>query len=273
MSYDYGWQPYTYQGCQPDPDCLLIELDGLTFHGRHQSGAYYGITGFDGWDSGAETKGGGEQYDTADGGYQTPVYLGGRSIVITLDINARTHDELWQMRNDVGRILLGSRWAPIVVTDTALGLTRQVDVRRSRPPKITNTSYTTATVTLELESVSAVRVDAVESVVKINPGQTMSIENLGDAPAELVAVFHGDSTDPKLTWPGGEWLYTGPITASTRRVDFTHRTVVDPFSGGRYRLNVSGAWPKVPPGVTDFTYSARYVGASYVELLWRSTWT
>lgn len=271
MSYDCGWQSI-YQGCQPTPDCLLIELDGLTFTGKHQPGAYYGITGWSGWIEAPDTKGGAAAYESADGGSETPVYHQGRGITLEGRIEALTRQELWQMAADLGVILTSNRWAPMEVTEDALDVpTRMIRVRRTRSPRVTFDSWTSAIFTLELESAGYPRLDAAQSTAKLAMGEAKTVENLGDYPASVSATLTGPLVNPTITWPGGVWTYTGSIPAGEQRVvSFSNRNVRDPASARNYRLSASGQWPKADPG--SATWSLSGSGSGSVSLYWRSSW-
>lgn len=276
MSYDYGWQePADGFGCQPVPSCVTIELDGIEFTGTAPAGSGYGLTGWSGWDTSAETRGGEQEYETADGGYETPVYLASREITLEGRIVARSMAERNRMRGELGRILAVNRRAPMVVAEDYEGLERQADVRRVGRVMLTNDTPKTAIFTLQLKAAAAVRVDASESSVTLTPGEgAQLLTNEGDYPANLRATLNGPLTDPIIAngkvssdW----WKYSGTIPADqVRVVDFTRRTVTDGRTATQYRRLVSGVWPKVEPdGQTRKLIAA---GSGSATLTWRSTW-
>lgn len=269
---DYGWQPYESMGCQPTPECLTIELDGLTFTGRAPRGAGYGLTGWSGFIEAPDTKGGASPYESADGGHETPVYHQGRTITLEGVAVATSRQELWEMITSLGRILTSLRWGLMVATEDALGLSRGIKVRRTRAPKITFTSWTTAIFTIELESASFEKSGTVQREVKFTPGQSFAIENVGDWPARAYGELVGPLTNPVLSFPGGQWRYTGNVPTGERRlVNFTERNVTDPANARAFRTSASGEWPKIQPGTA--TYSLAGAGAGQFILRWFDAWS
>lgn len=272
VSYDYGWTPMDGVSCRSVPQCLTVSVDGITFTGSNPGRSGYGLTGWSGWLDGLDAQGGPRDHETADGGFEAPVYLSRRKITLEGLIMARDKRELWQMCDRLAKVCTTSRYSVLVVTEEALGLSRQVRVCRLRKPQITpQESRMVAVFTLELESPSAPKLSTVDSVVQLGMGATEPLVNQGDYPADLAATMTGPLVNPVLTWPGGRWVYTGTIPdGETRTVDFTERDIVNPASSQSYRLSAAGVWPVVRPGQGDFALSGS--GSGSVELRWRSAW-
>lgn len=264
---DYGYDMHS-------TECLAIELDGHLFNGKHQPGAYYGITGWSGWLDGADASGGARPHQAADGGYQTPIRFLGRSITLELAVEATTRGELWEMCNDIGRLCTTNRWSPLVVTEEALGTSRQIDVCRVRQPKITFTGWTSAVATLELQSASFPKLDVDKQRILIAPGETQRLWNVGDYPADLHIYLYGPTDKAFLAFAGttqGSWAYNAAIAAGKQvEVLMSPRIVRDPELSKHHRILCSGSWLQLQPGESSIKYTG---SGGLVAVEWRSSWT
>lgn len=273
-SYDFGfgYEQGTGFGCQAKPSpCLVIEVDGVTFTGAAPVGAGYGITAWDGWDSGGDAVGGPQPYLAADGGYETSVYFGPRTITLEGRIVARSQRELAEMTAQLSRVCVVNRWATMVVSESKLGMQRQMRVCRLHRPKITpDADRRTATFTLELQSAAFPKLDATESSATFTAGESKPCVNAGDYPAALVGVFTGPLTNPTMTVGSDVWTYVGSVPAGEKMtVDFSTRMVRDNENLLSLRLNAGGNWPRL-----DGTETVTLGGAGSGSLLlkWRSSW-
>lgn len=254
-------------------ECVTVELDGITLTGTTQRGAHYGIESLHGWWDGTGATGGPVPYPAAHGGFQTPVYQQGRNIVIAGEMEAGTRLELWEMIDAIGKILAPGRWAPMVVTEEAFGLQRQVDVCRLREVQIDVTGWTSARYTLELQSAGFPKLDAVESSVRVTQGTPATLVNEGDYPAELTAVLTGPLAPTLINIDGEKWSLNRTLAAGeVVEVDFERRIVRNAKTAQHYRSDVTGAWPTLTPGShTATVWTSGSAGT--VELRWRSAWT
>lgn len=258
-----------------EPECLTIEVGGLVFTGTHQRDAYYGITAVpDGWLTGADARGGPLPYESADGGYQARVDMQGRNITIEGVIEATTRQELWEMADALGKVLVAERWGDMIVTEEALGLQRQLSVCRLRAPRISYTGWTSAVFTLELQSASYPKLDAVESSIPLKPGDSLTASNDGDYPSEVRAILTGPLVTPIITVGGGTVGLSMTIAAGkTIEIDFARRVVRDPATALQYRREANGTWPTLDPGSQRVALWAGAGSTGSVELRWRSAWT
>lgn len=252
-------------------NCLMIELDGLEFSGNGPAGSGYGLTGWSGWLEGADATGGPEPFSGADGGYETRVSMQGRSITLEGRIVASSLGELWQMADDLARVLAGDRWSEMVVTEEALGLVRQLRVCRLRRPQITfDEARKTAIFTLELQSARFEKEAVDLSKVTAALGGAATLTNAGDYAAGMLVTLTGPLTDPAV-WIGPAGLrYTGTIPTGVSITIDTRTRVVRDANGYGYRRMVSGTWHKLQPGSTQVFTSGTGTGSVTYE--WRSAW-
>lgn len=257
----YAWHP--------DP-CIILALQGLEIV-SDGSGAV-GFSSIEGWAGGTAATGGPVARAAADGGVDGEVFFGPRTITIEGDIDAPDHDEFALLVEEVGSVLTMPRRDLLVVDESVhLGLVRQVEVVRMRPPMITQLGPRHAIFTLTLESASHLRLDADEQSVTVTPGNGVQVRNIGTMDASLYATLHGPLTDPAVTVGSTTWAYQSTIPAGKRRiVDFTRRRVVDPETGAHSRLFATHGWPSIPPGESRLAMGG--TGSGRGEFSWRSTW-
>ena len=263
-----GWTP-------PEPvACVTVTLGGIEMHGNAQRGAFYGLTDWDGWTSGAGSRGGPTPHENADGGVMGPVLMSGRTIRLEGKIEGRTTDRLAMMSEDLAAVLTRPREDWLIVDEELLGLSRQVRVTRSGPPRITvASSRRQAIFTLELQAADWRRVSVAQSTLVKSVGQSGALVNVGNADADLAAVLTGPLTNPRITVTGqGYWEYVGTIAAGqTVGVDFANRLVRDTANGVLLRRSARGSWPQVAPGTSTATITG--TGSGTFDLRWRSSWS
>lgn len=253
-----------------DP-CVLLSLQGLDI--VSDGPGPLGLSVMEGWAGGTAATGGPVPWETADGGVHGDVYFGPRTIVIEGDIEARTHREFAELVEELGSVLTRPRRDVLTVDETYhLGLVRQVEVVRTRPPMISQAGDRHGVFTLTLEAASHLRVDVDEQSIQSVLYAGSEVENIGNAPAELTMLMHGPLTNPGLSWPGGSWQYSGTVaTGQVIQVEMWRRKVVDLATAAHTRTRAQGTWLSVPPGVT--TISRTGSGAGRVEFRWRSSWS
>lgn len=275
-----GWDPTPTPGWGPprwafptDPACVTVTLQGITM--TSQFGSMYGLTSpLEGWTEGADPQGDASAFPAADGGVALPVWMGPRSITIEGEIETDSHAELEREVARLGTVLSNPRWDWLRVDETALGLSRQIQVRRARRPLITRSSHTSAIFTLVLQAATYPLLAAEESTMRLKPGQSQVAENTGDYNADLYATLVGPLSGIQIAragHPGGWWYYSESLKAGeTRQVDFSRRIVRNPANSKHSRLLASGIWHDLLPGKTAVTF--RGSGSGYVDLRWRSAW-
>lgn len=266
------------QGWTPPPvhelSRVTIGLQDVTMHGSMRDAPVYGLTDWDGWSNGTNTRGGPEPHATGDGGVTGRVDMAGRNIRLEGLLKARDLTELWQMREQLGAILTRPRADWLTVQEDMLGTARQVWVTRPTAPQITvDATRRRAIFTIELEAADWRRVDMTQSTLNRQPGQNGPLVNTGNVEAALAAVLTGPLTNPKIAISGqGAWEYIGTIAAGqTIGVDFENRLVRDTANGVLLRKQAKGTWPHVAPGTATATITGS--GTGTVDLRWRSSWS
>lgn len=260
-----------------DVTCLTVELDGIEFSGSGPSMDGFGLTGWSGWLNGADARGGAVPYETADGGFETRVDMSGRTITLEGLVVAGSKQQLWERCDRLAKVCTGKRWAPLVVNEEALGLSRMMNVWRPRAPQITfREERRSAVFTLELQSANYPKLDVERQELPLKNGQSGAVTNDGDYPAELLADLVGPLYKPTLKWAGGSWTFNGYVPfGSTYRVDFTRRTISDSATAKGFRILASGTWPSIPPESSlnmSLSLDTSQAATGTVNLLWRSAW-
>lgn len=263
MSVCGHWHP------TPEP-CMLVTLQDIKM--VSSSVGTFGISTLDGWRNGVAATGGPAPFDNADGGIMGDTHFGGRSVVIEGDIDAPDHEAYMRAEEQLGALLTRPRAAQLVVDERFhLGLTRQIEVTRLRPPQISQIgpSYGIFTLTLEAATFPRLGVDAQSVTV---PTTGVDMVNLGNVGADLTAKLVGPLTNPGLSWPGGSWTYQGSVASGqTITAEFWRRRVVDEATGDHERTRAQGTWFEVPPGTTRISRTGS--GSGRIELTWRSSWS
>lgn len=263
MSVCGHWHP------TPEP-CMLVTLQDITMV---SSGVgVLGVSTLGGWRNGVAASGGPAPFDNADGGVMGDVYFGGRSIVIEGDIDAPDHETYMRVEEQLGALLTRDRVAPLVVDEKYhLGLKRQIDVTRLRPPQITQMgpSYGIFTLSLEAATFPRLGVDAQSQVI---PAGGVDMVNLGNVPASVKLTMKGPLTNPGLSWGGMSWTFQAYIALDqTVEVEMWRRRVVDPATTTHFRNLAQGDWLALDPGTTRVTRTGS--GSGTVTAEWRSSWS
>lgn len=251
-----------------DP-CVLISVQGLDI--VSDGPAPIGFSSLEGWTGGTAATGGPVPWEAADGGIQGDIHFGPRTITIEGDITAPDHREYTALAEEIGAVLTRPRSGILVVDETYhLGLVRQVEVVRTRPPLISPVGDRHGVFTLTLEAASHLRVDVDERSAVITAAGA-GLENIGTADVPVVAHLVGPLSNPGLSWPGGAWAYSGSIPAGTTiTVDMGTRVVRDPATTEHSRHRAAGKWLALPPGTTMVTRTGS--GSGTVTAYWRSAW-
>lgn len=256
----YGWHR--------DP-CLMITLQGLEI--VSDGPGAFGVTNIEGWRGGTAATGGPIPWEAADGGIHGDVFFGPRTVTIEGDIEARDHREYAELVEEVGSVLTRPRRDTLVVDETYhLGLIRQVDVVRTRPPMISQLGPTYGIFTLTLDAASSVRLGVDQQSATIASGG-VDLQNIGDMDASVQVTLQGPLTNPGLSWPGGSWRYTGTVSSGTTlQVDMDRRVVRNPATTAHSRSQAAGTWLRLPPGATRVSRTGS--GSGTVTARWRSAW-
>lgn len=283
MSYDFGWRDMSHGigGCWQEPSWVTVELDGIEMVDTARRGGSHTASGFylqewEGWHNGADAVGGPLSYESADGGYETPVYMSGRSISLAGVIVGQDRSERDRMVDQLSKVCVANRWTDLVVSEDALGLSRQIRVCRLRAPQITPAGRNGATFTVELKSASFPKLGTVlQSSGPLGNQGVSHLVNEGDYPADLYATITAGTApmvNPTIYFPGGMWRYAGTVPAGeVRTVDFAQRAVRNPANRRSFRMYAGGDWPTVEPGSNRFV-AAMTSGGGTIELTWRSAW-
>lgn len=256
----YGWHK--------DP-CTIITLQGLEI--VSDGPGALGFSVLEGWTGGTAAAGGPVPWGNADGGVHGDVFFGPRTITIEGDIDAPDHESFADLVEEVGAVLTRPRRDLLVVDESVhLGLVRQVEVVRLRPPMITQLGTRHAVFTVTLEAASHLRVDDAEQSAAITAAGT-AMQNIGNANSFPVVSLVGPLTNPGLTWPGGAWTYNATIPSGTTiTVEMDRRRVRNFANTAHSRNVVSGSWLALPPGTTTVTRTG--TGSGSITAKWRSTW-
>lgn len=264
MSVCGHWHP------TPAP-CTVVTLGDIEMV---SSGAgLYGLTSpIEGWAASGVSSGGPVPWATADGGVMGDVPFRGRSLVIEGDIDAKDHQQYARAVEELGSVLGHPRTGMLRVDEMVhLGLSRQIEVTRTRPVQISQLGPRHGIFTLELEAAEFARtgVDLQSAVV---PGGGVDLKNLGNYPAQVTARLVGPLTNPGLSWPGGSWVFQGSIPAGrTITAQMWRRRVLDLATATYYRTSAQGSWLAAQPGVTRVSRTGS--GSGRIELEWRSSWS
>lgn len=255
----------------PDP-CVVVTLPGglelMSEAGASQ--AELSLSSWDGWTNGPEVRGGGVDWEAADGGVEGDVFLAGLSLAFEGLIVADSASRLWELQEQVGSILTRDRWGTLRVDEEHLGLSRQVRVARGGRPTITPLSDRIARYAVQFQSPSPFRVDVERQSAVVSTGGT-PVSNLGNHDAAVTAVMKGPLTNPGLSWDGKYWKYTGSIASGkTINVDMRSQVVRDPATTVHSANLASGDWLAIPPGGTKVSRTG--AGSGSITLGWGSTW-
>lgn len=258
----------------PDPwfstECVSVSLQDLDF--SSQRDGVLGLTGWEGWTNGGETRGGIADHLTADGGVPTRIDFGARRIRLEGDIDAATHFEMREYMDRLGRVLTNPRWDWLRVSEEALGLDRQIRVSRVSPVQITQVSYKYAIWTIDLLADTYPRLGQVERSVTLNAGEAINLTNAGDYPASLTVVMKGPLTDPWFSYGGTSWKYNGSVASGqTISVDMDRRIVRDPATSAHSRWLATGSWLQLPPSGLKGSIAAG-IGSGSITFKWRDSW-
>lgn len=262
MSVCGHWHP------TPEP-CMLITLQDITM--VSSSVGIFGVSTLDGWRNGVAATGGPAPFENADGGVMGDIYAGGRSIVVEGDIDAPDHEAYMRAEEQLGALLTRPRTAQLVVDERFhLGVTRQIEVTRLRPPQITQMGPSYGIFTLTLEAATYLRLGVDEQSVTVPTGG-VDLLNIGNDDAHVTARLIGPLTNPGLSWPGSSWRYTGTVSSGqTLTVDMHRRTVRDLGTAAHSRNQAAGTWLSLAPGTTRVSRTG--TGSGRIELGWRSSW-
>lgn len=251
--------------------CITVQLQDLEMRsGPDRRIPWISLSRLDGWTDGAPPRSGDGQFETADGGIEPDVHLGGRSIRVEGMIHEACADDLWERMEQVSSVLSSPRWDWLIVEEEHLGLLRQVRVRRSDVPRVTPVTRTVASLTLALQSADWRRVDVdLQSV--IIPSSGRALENLGTVPADVMLLMKGPLTNPGIRWGNRAWTYSGSVPSGvTIQVDMSRRSVRNLQTAVHSRRLAQGDWLRLPPGST--TVSRTGTGAGTITAQWRSSW-
>lgn len=251
-----------------DP-CMNITLQDLEI--VSDGPGALGVMSLEGWSGGTAASGGPVAWESADGGVHGDVFFGPRTVTIEGDIEARDHREFADLVERLGSVLTRPRQDTLIIDETYhLGLVRQVDVVRTRPPMISPLGPSYGVFTLTLEAASHLRF-GVDPQAATLTGAGSDLENLGDMDAPVIARLTGPLVSPGVSWPGGGWQYRGSVPSGTTLiVDMQRRTVRNPATSARSRQHAGGDWLTLPPGKTRVARTGTGNGTVSVE--WRSAW-
>lgn len=268
--WDESWCPPIWR--VPDP-CVVVTLPGgiELVSEEGPTAAEFTLSSWDGWTNGPDVRGGGVDWESADGGVEGDVYLAGLSLAFDGMIVAPSASRLWELQEELGSILTRERWGTLRVDEEHLGLSRQVRVARGGRPTITPLTDRLARFAVQFQSPSPYRLGVdQQSAVIANLGT--NLQNLGNQDADLTLIFTGPLTNPGISWPGGSWSYAGSISSGTTiNVDMSRRVVRNPATAAHSRNLAAGTWLRLSPGTTRVSRTG--TGSGSIEARWRSTWS
>lgn len=267
--WDESWCPPIWRA--PDP-CVVVTLPGgiELVSEEGPTAAEFNLSSWDGWTNGPDVRGGGVEWEAADGGVSGDVYLAGLSLMFEGMIVASSASRLWELQEELGSILTRDRWGWLRVDEEHLGLSRQVWVARGGRPTLTPLTDRIARYSVQFQSPSPYRL-GVDLQTATIPSGGVNLQNLGNQDAALRVDLVGPLTNPGLSWPGGAWQYSGSVpSGTTLQVDMERRTVWNPASSAHSRNLAAGTWFLLPPGTTRVSRTGS--GSGTIKARWRSTW-
>lgn len=256
---------------RPDP-CVVVTLPGGIELMADAAGGRsdYTLGAWDGWVNGPELRGGSVPWADADGGAWGDLHFSGLNLQFEGMIEGRSANDYAELQAELGSILTNPRLGVLQVDEEHLGLSRQVEVARGGRPTITQLTDRIGRYSVQLQSVSPLRVDVGEQSVAVTAAGT-AMQNIGNANSFPVVSLVGPLTNPGLTWPGGAWTYNATIPSGTTiTVEMDRRRVRNFATTAHSRNVVSGSWLALPPGTT--TVKRTGTGSGSITAKWRSAW-
>lgn len=275
-----------------------VSVGGLTFADEgftDEYGCRWFLTDLTGWHDSPGVRANPQQRPGADGTWDTRPTLDARVITVSGSVKGPGEGAMLAAKDRVGAVLTGTqRFAPVVVDEPTLGLTRQAVVRLGGPT-LTGRIGNTATFSLslyakdprrystELHTASTTRyVSAAGATFPVSfpvdfgglgSGGRLQVFNAGTVDTPCTVYWFGDLTNPRVTAVEQNRTVAARMSLAlgqTLVVDSAVPSVLLGNSSRRQMLS-SAQFFTLPPGISTLFFDADD-GSGSMRVDWRDAW-